>query len=373
MKHQFIKTCKTCGNNHNGICFSSKYGEKITENETCDSWEPSLEYINHLLSIAPWYIKNKYNRYGNLMHFVNEMEQDANGKPIKLNFYDVIEKIYKLDTIILAEILNVSPQVIGHARSRYTPKKRVNNFSIILRIPTELFDNITTLDLPTIEKCKENFYEFYGNQMESIENRAREKFLEKEELEIQKEYPRNKKIFENKLLEYSKNRTISHDMSDNYKKREYVIAIKLQKDDFYGYIYYEYEYNGYGLTESIINDCITFINNLSIEDINYYNETCSLINDIELSTNINNITFNLHNANGNIISITSSINEIQNYVVSYEMIKCKGCGKKKEKRKCQSCQNFIPDPNSAKGYCSAKKDYVQRSRIICAFDYKPKE
>ena len=373
MKHQFIKTCKTCENNHNGLCLSSKYGEKITENETCDSWEPSLEYITHLFSIAPWYIKDKYNRYGNLILFLNEMEQDTKGEPIKLNFYDTIEKIYNLDSMVLAEILNVSPQVIGHARHRYTPQKRLNNFSIILCIPTELFDNITTLDLPAIEKCKENFYEFYGDQIESIKKKVFEKNLEKEQLEFQKEYPRNKKIFEKKLLEYSKNRSVFHDMSDDYKKREYVIAIKLQKNDFYGYIYYEYKYNGYGLAENIINDCITFMNNLSIEDINYYNETCGLINDIELSTNMNNITFTLHNNSGNIINITSPINEIQDYIVGYEMIKCKGCGKKKEKRKCQDCQNFITNPNGAKGYCSARKNYVQRSRIICAFDYKPKE
>ena len=44
---------------------------------------------------------------------------------------------------------------------------------------------------------------------------------------------------------------------------------------------------------------------------------------------------------------------------------------KKERRRCSSCQNFKPIEGCAKGNCTARGDVVQRSRIICAFDYVP--
>lgn len=63
--------------------------------------------------------------------------------------------------------------------------------------------------------------------------------------------------------------------------------------------------------------------------------------------------------------------ESQKYIVGHEMVRCDGHGMRKERRRCSSCQNFKPIEGCAKGNCIVKGDIVQRSRIICAFDYIP--
>ena len=53
-----------------------------------------------------------------------------------------------------------------------------------------------------------------------------------------------------------------HDLSDDYKSRDYVIAITLKEGDYYGNIFYEYSSGGYGLSVSIMEDILQFIENL---------------------------------------------------------------------------------------------------------------
>lgn len=69
---------------------------------------------------------------------------------------------------------------------------------------------------------------------------------------------------------------------------------------------------------------------------------------------------------------TISEDDLQKYIVGYEMIRCDGCGKKKERRKCGSCEHFTLIEGCAKGKCSVRGDIIQRSRIICPHDYLPK-
>ncbi len=164
-----------------------------------------------------------------------------------------------------------------------------------------------------------------------------------------------------------------HDLSDDYKSRDYVIAITLKEGEYYGNLFYEYNYGGYGLSVSIMRDILDFVENLDCEEIDALNEEGLLNNNIGLKSDMNGkeIHFELKNERGDVLKKTISEDELQKYIVGYEMIRCDGHGMKKERRRCSSCQNFKPIEGCAKGNCIARGDIVQRSRIICAFDYIP--
>lgn len=164
-----------------------------------------------------------------------------------------------------------------------------------------------------------------------------------------------------------------HDLTDNYKSRDYVIAITLKEGDYFGDIFYQYGYNGYGLTITIMEDILLFIKQLNCQNINDLNEEGLLNNNIALRGDINgkDIHFKLRNEEGDILVKTIPEYDLQKYIVGYQMIRCDGHGKKKERRKCYSCQKFEPIEGGAKGVCMVRGDIIQRSRIICAFDYIP--
>ena len=46
--------------------------------------------------------------------------------------------------------------------------------------------------------------------------------------------------------QYKEKTKMYHDLSDDYKSRDYVIAITLKEGDYYGNIFYEYSSGGYG-------------------------------------------------------------------------------------------------------------------------------
>lgn len=162
-----------------------------------------------------------------------------------------------------------------------------------------------------------------------------------------------------------------HDLSNEYKSRDYEVAIVLQEGEYFGDIYYKYSSNGYGLRCNIVEDILQYIKALDCEGIDDYNAEGLLNNDIRLKADINgkDIHFVLRNNNGDLLEKCIPCNELENYIVGYNMVKCDGHGKKKEIRRCGSCENFIRIEGSAKGNCLARKDKVQRSRVICAFDY----
>lgn len=364
---KFKKICATCEYNHFGECRESKYSDIVKSNDACDFWSCSPQYFDYLKSFAPWYIIDKFNRYYDNEEFINNMEKHLNGEPIKVKFYDAVMKTYNLSHKELAEILNVTPSVITYTMVHGTPEKRLYEFSRILCIPYQMFDDITSLDLPKIEDCKNKFYKIHTiKKIDELKKSVYNREIEAEKRFLQENYPKFKKDFDKKLEEYSKLTDIHHDMSDDYRRRAYVVAIKFQKDDFYGFIYDDYEYGGYGLYD------IDFIETLSIEKIDQLNEMCHLINDMELTTKDNKVVLTLHDDSGNKITLTTDPNELKSYVVEYKMIKCEGIGNKKERRKCLECKNFIANSENAKGYCTAKEIEVPRSRIICGFDFVAK-
>ena len=166
-----------------------------------------------------------------------------------------------------------------------------------------------------------------------------------------------------------------HDLSDDFKSRDYVIAIILKDGEYYGNIFYEYNYSGYGLTVFIMEDILQFIKNLDCKEINELNEEGLLNSNIGLKSDINGkeIHFELKNERVDILRKTILSTELSKYIIGYEMIRCDGHGKKKERRKCNSCQNFQPIEGYAKGRCLVRGDVIKRSRIICAYDYITKE
>lgn len=166
-----------------------------------------------------------------------------------------------------------------------------------------------------------------------------------------------------------------HDLSDNYRSRDYVVAITLKEGDYFGNIFYEYNYNGYGLSVIIMEDILRFIENLNCQEINDLNEEGLLNNNIGLSADINgkDIHFELKNEKKDVLVKKIQEGDLQKYIIGYQIIKCNGHGKKKERRKCHSCQNFKPIESGAKGLCIVRGDIIQRSRIICEFDYVPSD
>ena len=102
-----------------------------------------------------------------------------------------------------------------------------------------------------------------------------------------------------------------------------------------------------------MEDILQFIENLDCEEINELNEEGLLNNNIALQADINgkDIHFELRNDAGEKLEKTIPEDELQKYIVGYEMIRCDGRGMKKERRKCGSCENFTPIEDCAKGNC----------------------
>ena len=268
--------------------------------------------------------------------------------------------------------------VIGYARMQKTIVKRKRQFSSRLHIPESFFDNFSSIQLEELKKCKEEFYEFYGSEaIEKFKQNGVNAMDLKMEQDIANSKVLNEEYRKNNQYKYQyegKNK-MYHDLSDDYKARDYVIAITLKDGDYYGKIFYEYSYGGYGLSVSIMQDILGFIENLSCEEIDGWNEEGLLNNNIGLKSDINcqEIHFELKNESGDVLRKKIPETELQKYIIGYEMIRCDGHGMKKERRRCSSCKNFHSIEGCAKGNCSVRGDVVQRSRVICAFDYVPIE
>ena len=110
-------------------------------------------------------------------------------------------------------------------------------------------------------------------------------------------------------------------------------AITVKEGEYYGNIFYEYNYGGYGLSISIMRNILDFVENLDCEEIDALNEEGLLNNNIGLKSDINGkeIHFELKNERGDILKKTIPEGELQKYIVAYEMIRCDGHGMKKER------------------------------------------
>lgn len=371
-------TCRTCEFGSDGVC--DNVGKKRrNNNKKCDGWGASFEYYSEITKNAPWYIKEPYNRHKiSYEKFLEFLKQDDDGIGIEVNIYDAIERVYNLTPWELAGVLDVSVGVVGYARKRGTIGKRKKQISSRLHIPEEFFDKFLSTQLETLKKCKEEFYEFYGNE---VIERFKKNGVKAIEGKLDRDTA-NDKVWIEKYREdnqykyqYKEKNKMYHDLSDDYKSRDYVIAITLKDGDYYGNIFYEYSYGGYGLSVYIMNDILEFIENLNCEEIDDLNEVGLLNNNMGLKSDINGkeLHFELKNENGDVLKKTILEGELQRYIIGYEMVRCDGHGMKKERRRCSSCQKFQPIEGCAKGNCSARGDVVQRSRIICAFEYAPIE
>lgn len=375
---KIIKTCKTCEfRNDKGICTSGgiyKYGEKTTDDDvTCYGWSPDLDYFLELQKDAPWFIKDKYEwckiSFG---EFLDLMEKYYNNEPIEVNIYSLIGVIYKFTFWELSEILNVSTGVLRYAMTRGTIYRRKVEFSNKLQIPIKYFDKVTTLDFPEIEILKDDFYRTHKDMIEIAKKKAAE-------LQLQgiseSEYQSRIRTNENLLSEFATASPIFHDLTNDYKTRDFIVEIALQDGDYYGSIYYACNSAySFGLDPDTMQDIFEFVNSLTCENINDLNEEALLLNNINLvSEDEKNISFELKNNNGDTLKKIVPSEKLQNFITTYRIIKYEGHGRKKEERKCISCKNFKQHKGSAKGLCSVKNQDVQRSRIICAFDYVPNE
>ena len=106
------KTCKTCGFDSNGVC--GMYST-CKEDEECDDWEASLEYYTEITKKAPWYIKKPYDQCKiSYEKFLDLLQQDEQGVDVEINIYDAIEKVYELNSVELAGVLDVSMGVLAY-------------------------------------------------------------------------------------------------------------------------------------------------------------------------------------------------------------------------------------------------------------------
>lgn len=380
---KLYRTCRTCEFGFHREDMDDRRceycGKIISEGAECDEWTASLEYYSEITQNTPWYIREPYDRHQiSYKKFLDYIQKDEDGIGIGINIYDAIERIYGLKLWELAGVLDVSIGVVGYAKNRGTIAKRKKEFSSRLHIPEKFFDIILSTELEILKRCKEEFYEFYGCEViERFKQNGIDTMEAKIERDIAIDKVRNEKYREDNQYkyQYKEKNKMYHDLSDDYKSRDYVVAITLKEGDYFGNIFYEYSYGGYGLSVTIMSDILDFIENLNCEEINELNEEGLLNNNIGLKSDINGkaIHFELRNESGDILKKSVPVEDLQKYIVGYEMIRCDGHGMKKERRKCISCKNFHPIEGCAKGNCSTRGDVVQRSRIICAFDYTPIE
>ena len=136
------------------------------EGEECDDWEASLEYYTEITKKAPWYIKKPYDQCKiSYEKFLDLLQQDEQGVGVEINIYDAIEKVYELNSVELAGVLDVSMGVLGYASTQRTIPKRKRQFSSRLHIPESFFDEFLSTQLDALKKCREEFRDCYGDEL----------------------------------------------------------------------------------------------------------------------------------------------------------------------------------------------------------------
>lgn len=378
-KFKVQQICGTCEFNFRGICAGGdtehEYGHTITDLfDTCTCWGESYDYYTKINSNLPWYIKNPYTKgNANGKSDIELLEMDYNDEPIDVSIIELIEKTYQLNCGELAEVLNVSPGVIYRAIIRGVPEKRKQDFSSVLKIPEWYFDRVTTCDFPVIERCRDEFMKDWGESIPRIREMAEKKAIEKMEKQIAaaKPYITEEAARISNLCKSSGD--YFHDLSDDYKMRKYIIAIRLQDREYKGNIFLVHGYSGYGLSPHMIDTIQEFIENLDCIEIEALNDEGLLYNDISIFSDCDKkeIYFTLKNDSGEILNECIPEDSLSNFVVGFEIIYSEGIGTKKERRKCITCKHFLPKDESAKGFCEIRRDELQRSRRVCAHGYEP--
>lgn len=156
---KFQRNCGHCLHNFGGFCTAKGFGQAVeSEDDSCELWEVSEDYLAYAADTAPWYLKRPYEN-GKLSRndFLMKLEQDAQGLPVEINLYDAIEEVYGMDQKQIAAILGVSSDVVGYARAKGTVERRIPHFSRCLYIPEEFFRSFTTEELPALPLCLEEY------------------------------------------------------------------------------------------------------------------------------------------------------------------------------------------------------------------------
>ncbi len=374
MKLHLDKSCNTCECCVDGKCLNDGKDISTISSIPCDEWDIGFDYYKYITDNLPWYLQKKFKRGAHISEILSLIEQDEKGLPIELDVFEVIEEIYGLRyPIDFSYVLGVTDSIVSYAHTHSVPQKRLNHFVNTFCLPGKYFYNISTLDLEEIEKCKIKFFKKQNRTLQEIHNIAMDEYLKRSEkieaYENKKNKDENIKNFEYKLKCFKSSKNLIHDISNDYKSRDYVVEITLQKDEFKGHIYKEYNYNRFGLDRLIIDGLLNFIKQLDAETIRDYNETYSLINDIALNANDDDTISFVLSSNTGQKQITIPSENLIDYVVGYQIINCMGHGKKKETRRCHTCLNFSPYDDSNKGFCKVRNEVIYRSRIICAFDF----
>lgn len=172
IKLHLDKSCRTCEFNFDGICTGGeKYGSKIEDlNSMCEDWGINFERYDFITSNLPWYFKNKFrrNKIG-ISKLLNLIELDEQNIPIELNIFELVEQVYGLSyPHEIAEIIGIPETVLCYAYMHGTPLKRIGDFSSKLCIPMKYFEKVTTVDIPEITKCKNEFLKRYNGSFYNI-------------------------------------------------------------------------------------------------------------------------------------------------------------------------------------------------------------
>ena len=121
--------------------------------------------------------------------------------------------------------------------------------------------------MDVLKECREEFRAFYGDELiEKLKQNGLAAMEARMERRSAIDKLRNERYREENKERYQYEKIkMYHDLSDDYKSRDYVIAITLKEGDYYGNIFYEYTSGEYGLSVYIMEDILEFIENLTCE------------------------------------------------------------------------------------------------------------
>ncbi|MFI3292597.1 MAG: hypothetical protein SNI70_03655 [Rikenellaceae bacterium] len=167
-----------------------------------------------------------------------------------------------------------------------------------------------------------------------------------------------------------------HDMTNDYKDRDYKITITLQEG------YYEYLWGG-AMGHGIPFDTVTRVYN-DLIDLEYdedddwehgypsdktggfeYHNNCGFVIDKDDY----HVHFILHDQEGNKLEKTISKHDLKLYIVGIAITSCVGHGVKRDSRKCAQCKNFDRVEGTASGVCSVKNRKVSQGTTICKYGF----
>lgn len=173
-----------------------------------------------------------------------------------------------------------------------------------------------------------------------------------------------------------------HDMTNNYRDRDYKVTVKLQEGYYVGEIYYGYTWGGamgHGLPFDIVQRIYEYLTNLEYyEDDDWepgfsvdktggfeFQNNCGFIIDKDNF----HVHFVLHDPDGNKLEKTISKHELKLYIVGISMTSCIGHGVKRDGRKCVLCKNFERLEGTNSGLCTVKKRKVSQGTTICKYGF----